>query len=147
MPDKNIIELVSKKYSDSELTTIAQLEVTAHELDKQYPIECVREIGNSYRVSYLGNKSVAIVSFDDNENKIIGKVYTLNLTKEDFNELVTGQSLESVQTLDPKGEYLFMYTGSNNAPKISTHCTIDGYLIIVEYDEKNNVLNVRKSLI
>lgn len=146
-PDINITELVSKKYSNSQLLTIAQLEVTMDELNKQYPIECLRKIGNSYRVSYLGNDSVAVIYFDNSENKILGRVYNLYLTKADFNELATGQLLETVQKIDSQGEYLFLYTGSNDAPKTSTHYTKDGYLITVEYDERNTILSVTTSLI
>ena len=147
LPNKNIIELVSKKYSNSQLLTIAQLEVTMDELNKQYPIECLRKIGNAYRVSYLGNDSVAVIYFDSSDNKIFGRVYSLNLTKADFKELAIGQLLENVQKIDPQGEYLFLYTGSNDAPKISTHYTRDGYLITVEYDEENTILSVTTSLI
>lgn len=146
-PDQNIIELVSKKYSDSQLLTISQLEMTMGELNKQYPIECLRKIGTAYRVSYLGNDGVAIIYFDSSEKKILGRVYRLHLTKADFNKLEIGQLLESVQEIDPQGEYLFLYSGSNNVPKISTHYTIDGYLITVEYDEENTISSVTTSLI
>lgn len=146
-PDKNITELVSKKYSNSQLLTIAQLEVTMNELNEQYPIECLRKIGTAYRVSYLGNDSVAVIYFDSSENKIFGRVYSLYLAKADFNELATGQLLENVQKIDPQGEYLFLYTGINDAPRISTHYTKDGYLITVEYDEENTILSVTTSLI
>lgn len=146
-PDKNITELVSKKYSNSQLFSIAQHEVTMDELNKQYPIECLRKIGNTYRAAYLGNDSVAVIYFDSSKNRIFGKVYSLYLTKADFNELVTGQLLEDVKKIDPQGEYLFLYTGSNDAPKISTHYTKDGYLITVEYDESNTILSVTTSLI
>ncbi len=146
-PDKNITELVSKKYSTSQLLAIAQLEVTMDEINKQYPIECLRKIGNTYRVSYLGDDSVAVIYFDSSENKILGKVYNLYLAKADFNELAAGQSLENVQKIDPHGEYLFLYTGSNDAPKASKHYTKDGYLISVEYDDENTILSVTTSLI
>ena len=146
-PDKNIMELVSKKYSDAQLRTISQLEATMSELNKQYPIECLRKIGTAYRVSYLGNDGVAIIYFDSSEKKTLGSVCRLHLTKADFDELTIGQSLERVQELDPQGEYLFLYSGRNDAPKISTHYTIDGYLITVEYDEENAILGVTTSLI
>ena len=146
-PDRNITDLVSKTYSNSQLLTITQLDVTMDELNKQYPIECLRKVGNACRVSYLGNDSVAVIFFDSNENKILGRVYNLNLTKADFNELAIGQSLESVQKIDPHGEYLFLYTGSNDAPKISSHYTKDGYCITVEYSEENTILSISTNLI
>lgn len=146
-PDKNISELVSKRYSDSQLLTITQLNATMEKLNEQYPIECLRKVGNTYRASYLGSDSVAVILFDSRENKILGRVYSLYLTKADYNWLAIGQSLESVQKTDPHGEYLFLYTGSDNAPKISTHYTKDGYLIAVEYDEGNTIISVTTSLI
>lgn len=145
--DKKIDELVSKRYSDSQLLTITQLNATMEELNEQYPIECLRKVGNTYRVSYLGNDSVAVILFDSRENKILGRVYSLHLTKADYNGLAIGQSLEIVQKTDPNGEYLFLYTGSDNAPKISTHYTKDGYLIAVEYDEGNTITRITTSLI
>ena len=98
-------------------------------------------------MSYLGNDSVAVIYFDGSDYNIFVRVYSLYLTKADFNELATGQLLDSVQKIDPLGEYLFLYTGSNDAPKISTHYTKDGYSITVEYDEGNTILSVTTSLI
>lgn len=146
-PDKNISELVSKRYSDSQLLTIAQLNATMEKLNEQYPIECLRKVGNDYRVSYLGSDSVALIYFDSHENKIFGRVYSTYLKKADFDSIAIGQSLESLQKTDPYGEYLFLYTDSDKAPRISTHCTKDGYLITVEYDEENTIKSIIKSLI
>ena len=146
-PDKNLNELASKTYSKSQLLNIVQFEGTMDELNEQYPIECMREIGNTYRVSYLGDDCVAVIVFDNSKNKICGNVYNLFLTKADFNDLAVGQSLDSVKRLDPHGEYLFLYTGRNDTPKISTHYTKDGYLITVEYDDENIILSVTIDLI
>lgn len=146
-PNKNINELVSKIYSDSQLLEIAQQKVTLNELNKQYPVECLRKIGVSYRAAYLGKDSVAIVHFDSNGNRILGKVYSLYLTKADFMNLAVGQPLENVQVVDPQAEYLFLQTGSNSAPRVSTHYTCDGYIVTIEYDEQNAILNVTADLL
>ncbi len=146
-PNKSITELASKKYNNSELSTISQLKVSIDELNKQYPIYCLRESGDAYRVSYLGNDCVAVVYFDNSGNWILGKVCKLYSAKSDFNDLTTGMLLENVQEIDPHGEYLFLYTGRVDTPKISTHYTKDGYLITIEYDEKNTISNVTTTLI
>lgn len=83
-PNKSIFELVSKRYSDPQLLAITQLNVTMEELNKQYPIECLRKDQNAYRVSYLGSDSVAVILFDCDENKITGRVYSLHLTQADY---------------------------------------------------------------
>lgn len=145
-PDESILELVSKRYSNSQLDEIAQSELTLDEMNEKYPIECVRKIETAYRVAYLGNEKVAVIMFDGNGSKTVGKVYGLNLKKADFDKLAIGQKLTDVQTIDPKGEYLFLQTGRNDAPKVSNHYTTDGYLVEVEYDEENTVVSVTSAL-
>ena len=39
---------------------------------------------------------------------------------------------------DPDGEYLFLYTGRNDQ-RYSSHYTMDGYLIIIEWSNENTV--------
>lgn len=146
-PDKNITELVSKKYTDSQLSDMIQLKLTANELNKQYPIECLRKVGGSYRASYLGKDSIAIIYFDDNGKQMFGKLYCLYLTRADYNKLAVGQSLEEVQAIDPRGDYQFLYTGGNNTPRTSNHYTKDGYLITIEYDESGTIASITTSLI
>lgn len=145
--DKNLTELVSKTYSDSQLLEIAQFNGSINELNTQYPIECVREINNTYRVSYYGDFSIAVITFDDAGNRILGNVYSALQLKCNFDVLAIGQSLNDVQKIDPKGEYLFLYTGRNDTPKISTHYTKDGYLITIQYDDSNVISNIKKELI
>ncbi len=55
--------------------------------------------------------------------------------------------LEEVRAIDPDGEYLFLYTGRNDVPKVSSHYTKDGYLITIEYDESNAVVSVEQELV
>ncbi len=75
-------------------------------------------------MSYLGVEKVAILVFDDSGNKLLGNIYRARQLKFNLGELKKGQSLEAIQTIDPQGEYLFLYTGRNNTPKLSSHCTI-----------------------
>lgn len=145
--DKNLAELVSQTYSDSQLLEIAQFNGSIRELNTHYPIECVRESGNAYRVSYFGDSSIAVITFDDAGNRILGNVYSALRLKADFDVLVNGQSLNNVQKIDPNGEYPFLYTGRNDLPKISTHYTRDGYLITIEYDDSNVISNIQEELI
>ncbi|MCI8332187.1 MAG: hypothetical protein HFE78_05125 [Clostridiales bacterium] len=146
-PDKTLVELVSKTYEDSELLKIIQMNHSMKEMNSQFPIECLREMDGIYRVSYLGDGSIAVITFDKDGNRILGNIYHTKLLKSDFNSLAIGQSLEDVKQIDPKGEYLFPYTGRNDTPHISTHYTKDGYLITVEYDAANNILNIKEDLI
>ena len=49
-----ISDLCSNIYSDTALKNIAHFSGTITELNSQYPIECIRCIGSTARVSYCG---------------------------------------------------------------------------------------------
>ena len=65
----------------------------------------------------------------------------------DFDALEEGQSLESVQGIDPNGKYLFLYTGRNDVPRRSLHFTKEGYLITIEYNDSNVITSKKMELI
>lgn len=146
-PDKSIVELVSKKYDETELLEISEFDGSLNGLSIKYPIECLRRDNGMYRASYLGNGSVAILVYDSSGNKILGNIYSMQLLKTDFNGLKKGQSLDEVIAIDPDGVYLFLYTGRNDIPRKSSHYTKDGYLITVEYDVSNVIISINEELI
>ena len=145
--DKSLIYLTSKIYDETELLELTKFNGSLNELNIKYPIECLRENNGMYRVSYLGNESVAILLFDGSGNKISGSTYITQLVKSDFDCLAKGQSLDEVREIDHNGEYLFLYTGRNDTPKVSSHYTKDGYLITIEYDVSNVIININEELI
>ena len=145
--DKSIIDLSSKTYDTSQLLQIIEFTGSIHELNAQYPIECLREINGFYRVSYLGDGRVAVLMFDPSGNNLSGSVYSTQQPKKSFDELSVGQSLEDVRAVDPDGEYSFLFTGRNDIPKVSTHYTTDGYMITIEYSASNTITGIIEELI
>lgn len=142
----NIAELVTKKYSDDELNSIADFEGTVSDLNHIYPVECFRKFMDGYRSVYCGNKKICILTFDVKGTKKYGGVYDCSKTKADFNGVFLGQSIDSVKVIDPKGDYIFLYTGSEGS-KISTHFTKDGYMIMIHYDDSLTVVKIECELI
>lgn len=145
--DKSLIDLASKVYDESQLLELAKFNGSIDELNAQYPIECLREDNGTYRASYLGNGSIVVLLFDNYGNRYWGNIYNTNLLKADFEGLAKGQLLEEVRKIDPNGEFLFLYTGRNDIPKVSSHYTKDGYLITIEYDTSNNIISINEKLI
>lgn len=146
-PDKSLVDLASKIYEKTELLELMNFSGSLNELNIQYPIECLREDNGMYRVSYLGDESVVVFLFDGFGNKLSGRTYSTQLLKSDFDKLLKGQSLDRVRAIDPNGEYLFLYTGRNDTPKVSSHYTKDGYLITIEYDDSNVITSINEELI
>lgn len=146
-PDKSLIDLASKIYNKQQLSEIAKFNGSIDELNTQYPIECLRDDNDTYRVSYLGDGSIAVLLFDNCGNRLFGNIYNTQLLKSDLDKLEKGQLLEEVRKIDPDGEYLFLYTGRNDTPKVSSHYTKDGYLITIEYDDSNIIVDVHQTYI
>lgn len=144
--DKSLTDLATQTYDERQLTELAQFGGAINELNEKYPIECMRKGNDTYRVSYLGDGSIAVLVFDNSGNKLLGNTYSVQLSKSDFDGLENGQLLEEVQALDPNGEYLFLYTGRNDIPRESSHYTIDGYLITIEYDDSNAIIGIIEEL-
>lgn len=146
-PDKSLVDLASKIYDETELLELTKFNGSLNELNIKYPIECMREDNGMYRVSYLGDGSIAIFLFDGLGNRVLGSTYSTQLLKSDFDGLEKGRSLDEVRAIDPNGEYLFLYTGRNDTPKVSSHYTKDGYLITIEYDVSNVIISMNEELI
>ena len=146
-PDKTLAELSSKTYDESQLSEIIKCTGSINELDAQYPIECLRKTEGTYRAAFLGDGRIAVILFDESGNRILGNIYSALQKKSDFSCLAKGQSLEDVKKVDPNGEYLFRYSGRDDTPKVSTHYTKDGYLIVIQYDSSDIIVNIAEELI
>lgn len=144
---KSLLDLSSKTYSETQLLKIVEFDGTLKELNTKYPAECIRANNGNFRVSYLGDSSVAVVLFDDTGNKILGNIHKAQRLQSDFDSLKAGNVLDEVREIDPDGEYLFLYTGRNDTPRVSTHYTKDGSLITITYDEQNIIIGINRELI
>ena len=145
--DYTVFDLASKIYSSTQLLEIIADNGSIEELNTRYPIECIRENEDTYRVTYPGDDCVAVIIFDKNGNKLLSNIYNVQNMKADFDQIKEGESLDRVKEIDPNGNYLFLYTGRNDFPRKSTHYTEDGYLITIEYDSSNIVLKKQEELI
>lgn len=147
-PDKSLIELASRTYEKPQLSEIAAFDGSIGELHAQYPIECIKEDSGGYRVSYLGDGSIAVLLFDELGNCLLGNLYGARRLKADFDGLEKDASLEDVRAIDPDGVYLFLETLKEDMPKASSrHCTRDGYLITIEYDASYAIMRIKEELI
>lgn len=150
-PLSSIIELSTKVYDEASLCEISGFEGSIDELDSKYPIECVRygdNTGQTYRVSYLGENSIVSITYDSAGNRLWWrKIYNTRLSLSDFDAISIGQPLNDVMDLDPSGDYLFLQTGRGDFPRVSTHCTREGYLISFTYDEANRIIGIHREYV
>ena len=143
-------------YSDEQLTEIAEFAATKDKLLELYPTAYTRAVSMvqsnisnatpAVEVSYRGETKVLRLMFDGSSgSKISSHYYNTLCSKNEFDTLVIGRHLSDVQTIDPEGEYLFLYTGRNDVPKVSTHYTTDGFVITITYDKNNVIEKIEKT--
>ncbi len=144
--DKSINGLADDVYPEAILSKIVDDSSSLEELNKQYPVKCMREANGTFRVSYLGEDRIAVLFFDASGEKLLGRIYKTTHDKADYSRLETGDPLDEVMAFDPEGEYLFLETGKNT-PRQSTHCTRDGYIITITYDDSNCITKVEEELV
>lgn len=137
--DKNAKELTTTVYSDSELSDIVSFAGSAEELNKEYPIECVRKTDAGYRITYRGETDWAIITLDGSWEILNGNVCKMSRSKTYFDVFSAGVSVEDVQAIDPDGDY-------SAATQKSVHYTSDGYLITIEYDD-SIIVNMETEMI
>lgn len=141
---QNIHSIVTKTYSAEELEQIAAFEGDYYDYVAQYPIQCIKTLGESYRVAYLGADRVAVLYFNGKGEKLSGEVYMTAKTGADFDGIAVGDSMETVKQLDPAGYYPVISTGKDRVR--SEHYTSDGFMITIYYDQ-DVIVEITKELI
>lgn len=144
----------TQRYTDAQLTEIADYIGTKDELLSQYPTRSVRTLVTNdnesaasgtkeiQRVIYCGETKSLVLIFDAFGNRMTESLYNLNVSKSAFETIFEGSLLSEVQAIDPQGEYLFLYTGRNDVPRVSTHYTTDGFVVSITYDKNNIIENI-----
>lgn len=130
---QNLCNLATKTYTNEELEAIKSFEGNYYELGGKYPIQCSKQLGDSYRVSYLGQDRVAVLVFNSKGEKLSGQVYTTTCTLEELTELAVGDSVEKVKQVHPDA-YFPLITMDKDRVR-SEHYTSDGFLVTVYYDQ------------
>ncbi len=144
--EKKANELITKRYSDSELLEITRAKMNMMEFAKTYPMECIRRDNQNlgYRVTYFGKNGIAKIDF--NSDGI--KYWCHGVVKEpkerrEFDNVRPGLwDYEDVMALDPFGDFTVFYTSYIPKRLFSYHCTSDGYLITIEYDSYGVVIKI-----
>lgn len=143
----NVNNLIKKIYTDNELDEINSLKLNYKELNTLYPIECVRYINNfEYSVTYKSENKYLIIKFNKSGEKKYGNIYTPKYNKSDFSFITIGESFFNIREFDDD-YYYFWNAGNTETGYKSWHYTIDGYIIILTYDEHLDVIGIEEQLI
>ena len=146
--DKTVFDLSTRVYDEGQLHKIENFKGPIEKLDEEYPVECIRALQDgTYRVSYLGEESVVSVWLDKYGDTDYAKIFSVKLSKSDFDGLSRGASFDEVRELDPDGDYSFIYSNTYVPQNISYHYTKDGYLITITYDDALTITDISVGLI
>ena len=133
-------------YSDEQLSEISVFAGTKDDILSRYHtsnIQTVTTIRNPNAptiteegclIVYRGKTKILMLTFDSYGTKMWSEFRDITVEKSAFDTICIGSSLSEVQAIDPKGRYLFLYTGTNR-PRVSSHCTSDGFIVNITYDK------------
>ena len=146
--DKSINDLLTTIYSNTQLEEMDDLDLPLEEMHKKYPIQCLRENSNKYRVSYRSESDILVISFDlvDGRKRFSLKWPFSKRTSSELLELEVGAYVYDIMEFDENGDYYFLSAGDSKT-KISTHYTLDGYLIELTFDDDYKLKSIYSVLI
>lgn len=135
-------DLAKSPYTDEQLLEIAGFTGSIKEITNSYKTNYIKKTANVHFVVFRGESKILLLTFDSSGNKVLESFHNMTVAKSAFDMISVGSKLSDVQMIDPEGEYLFLYTGRNDVPKVSTHYTTDGFLVSITYDVDNTVLKI-----
>ena len=136
-------------YSDEQLDLISQKSFsqkqTMDDLENICDVQYVEKDSPEKLAVVTGDSQVLVIHYDEYGNMQSQKMCAISPSSEEFEALSAEDSVNSVMNIDPQADYGFLFTGRNDAPKLSYHITEDGYCIEVSYDSNNNITDIVKS--
>ena len=57
----------------------------------------------------------------------------------EYQALAVNGALSDMLKFDPEGQYLFLFAGRNDLPRVSQHFTSDGYYLVIKYDHDGKI--------
>lgn len=146
---QNSLEYVCTEKKFSRLTDALSKKTTIEALHKTVGIDFIKTRQNGYSTLFLTEKGLVEVQFDSHKNHICTKRIYLNsnISELDMDQITVGDHLSFVRSLDPQGDYSFLYTGQSQTPAISNHYLENGLSYRIYYDEAWCVATIEKGLL
>ena len=150
--DRSALELCTTLYKDSELEEIYAFMCEGNDVKKlndSYPIECLRQDEEEYRVLYGGNKRLLVLRFDAEGSWIkddkLTCIYRVVDTRGKFDKLSVGDPVTKVQSSDPTCYFPFLVDKTSDR-LVTYHYTEDGYCTKIQYDADFNISDISYTL-
>ena len=146
---QNSLEYISAEKEYSKLLEVLSDKPSIETLHKTVCIDFIKIVRDGYSTLFLTDEGLVEVKFDANKNHLSTKRIILNpdISESDMAQISVGDSLAFVRSVDPQGDYSFLYTSHNGIPAISNHYLENGTCYTIHYDETWHVAEVEKRLI
>lgn len=125
-------------YTDEQLEEIANCTMPKNEHLQLYPTPYIKEYDGETHCFYYSEASVVNAVFDSENNRHKGirdsHIKKISPPKEIFENIKKGDSLKTVEELDPNGYYDMVYYSGSQTNYVSMHYTADKYIVWIYYD-------------
>lgn len=147
--NENSLQFVHSQVYHKTVMAWAHIRPSLSALCQLVELDFIKETQFSYTTLFETEKGYVQFAFSKDGSHILTKhiIFSENVTQEDMDKICPGMSLDEVEKIDPQGQYIFRYMGSNAPPYISEHYLTSGIYYIIVYDENYNVINIGKSVL
>lgn len=126
-------------YTDAQLDIMYESASTLQQQTSEYATNYVKEGDAGYRVVYRGDTKAVIFVYDWEGERVAQSFWGLSpLAKTAYDVIAIGDPFSRVQDLDPNGNYEVVEHSERHCTshgRVSIHFTIDGYMVLIKYDQ------------
>ncbi len=130
--------------SYSDLVKLLNNGSDANTLNQQIGFTYIKKSPGGYRSTVKTDSGLVVIYFDQ-DNQFIGyQLLALSDQNilEDIRQLEIGMSITKVRSIDANARYSFLFSGSNQVPKISFHVFPDGNAFEIFYNEQLEIVKI-----
>ncbi len=146
---QNSLEYICSVKDYNKLIEVLSGRPSVEVLHKTIGIDFIKTISNGYSTVFRTNEGLIEVKFDANKNHISTKKLFLNpnISELDMDQISVGNTLTFVRSVDPWGDYPFLYASQSGTTAISSHYLENGISYRFYYDEEWCVIAIEKSFL
>lgn len=143
------LQYLTEVHNYEDVVSAVECKPTIGLLNQTIKIDCIKEQKNGYSVLLNTTEGYVLLGFDADEVYSYMKVihFSDSQLETQLNNISIGTHLSTVQNIDPKGDYTFLYTSSTQQNNVSYHYFKNGTCYQIFYDDSCRVTRIISELI
>ncbi|MGM9601661.1 MAG: hypothetical protein ACI3W5_08815 [Faecousia sp.] len=146
---QNSLQFILSEKNYEELCKVLGGKPSVSSLHNSISVDFIKATDTGYSTVFQTERGLVLVVFDSQQMYAYAKNIRLSqsVLEKEMDGIEKGAPLEKIQSLDPNGDYSFLYVSQSGAPAISHHYLENGMHYTIYYDDEFCVLSVKKEML